>query len=160
MANNFFVTLDTILSATRGRNALGVTSEGDNVGTTEVGGGINGLAGRFDNHVVVFRIVEPLDEGRAFHRNRRYGAGQTMLFENRPMLGFYQLNAFATKLVGRRTHFLSTPVLGEAPRHNGLIDATLLYPHRFGFTFLDVSRSSANCTHRSETSRQDACSSL
>ena len=64
-----------------------------------------------------------------------------MLLEDGPFLGGDQLDALAAKLVGRSTHFLGVPVLGETPGHNGLVDATFLDPDCLGFAFLDVGRS-------------------
>ena len=141
MGDDLLVACHAVLGTVLKGNVFGVTGERYDVGTTEVSGVIDCPAGGLDHHVVILRIVETLDERGTLDRYRRYGAGEAMFLEHGPFLGSDQLDALATKLFCRYAHFLGTPMLGEAPRNDGLIDATFLDPNCLGFAFLEVAGS-------------------
>src|SRR5439155_12545732 len=97
--------------------------EGDDVGKTILGAGVDRLAHLLDAHVVVLRIVhslvEPVTAGN--------GADQAVFFQRRPILGIDQLDALATEVDGDLAHFLDVPVLLKTPLHDGLVDGAFLY---------------------------------
>ena len=75
MTNDFLVACDTVLRSILEGDVLGLAGKGNDVGTTEIGGGIDRLASRLDNHLMILRVDKALDERWSIDGNGRNGAG-------------------------------------------------------------------------------------
>ena len=125
IASDFLEALDAVLGPFLGRKLFRIAGKRNDVRATEVCRVVDRLLGDLEKHIVVLRVVVSLNERRAIHREGCNGAGQPVLLQFRPVLGSDQFHALATQLDCLLTGFMDAPVIGKAPRDDGLVDPPL-----------------------------------
>ena len=96
---------------------------------SELGAGVDGVAGGLEDLGAVLGVVEPLDEGRVgAHVDGADGALQPGVLEHREVLGLDQLDARAAEPLGDLDELGDVPVRREAPLHDRLPDPAVLDP--------------------------------
>ncbi len=110
-----------------------VTAEGDDVGETRLGTGVDRLPRPRDDFLMIARIIEAAHKGHPRHAVGGNGANQVVLFKDAPVLGrdnFHRWTSQVPRLPAGPFHVPSLPRGVEAPEHHRLPDAAI--DHRPG----------------------------
>src|SRR6516165_3188809 len=110
-----------------------VTGEGDDVGETCLGTGVDRLPRPGDDLLMIARIVEAAHKGHPRHAVGGNGANQVVLFQDAPVLGrdnFHGRTTQVARLPAGPFQVPSLPGSIEAPENHGLPDTAI--DHRPG----------------------------